>query len=216
MVSPRAVAQATAGQAVGKISITNISHQKIAPILVVVHRKSASPVYTVGMPASAELASLAEAGSPAALEALVKTDPSVLFATHLVGTGANNKIEPGETVSGDIIFNPAHLAVTIVGMLVSTNDGFMGYSGAEIPYRAAKMHYTAYAWDAGSEANTETCMDVPGPPCSAESGNARHTEGAEGMVLVHPGIHGMADVTRKYDWRGPVATFTISGLGVTY
>ncbi len=208
-----AVAQPSAGQAVGKISITNISNHILAPILVVTHRKGVSPVFTPAMPASKELAELAEAGSPAALEAMMNTHPAVLHATHLPGMRPKSKIWPGDTVTADIAFDPGHMAVSIAGMLVSTNDGFVGYQGAEIPLHGSR-HYKAYAWDAGSEANTESCSDVPGPPCSAESGNARVTEGAEGVVLIHPGIHGMSDVTRKYDWRGPMVMFTVSGLGV--
>ena len=204
----QAAVHASAGQAVGRISITNISNQTLAPIVVATHRKGVTPIFTAGKAASNELATLAETGSPQALEVMLKSDPNVLYATHL--TGMSTVIMPGETVTADIVFDFTHLAVSIAGMLVSTNDGFVGYNGAQIPVRGTNS-YIAHAWDAGSEANTEACTDVPGPPCG-DSENERVTEGAEGIVLIHPGIHGMAGVRARYDWRGPVVKFRLVGL----
>ena len=199
-----------AGQAVGRISITNLSNQTLAPIVVATHRPGVTPIFVPGHAASNELATLAETGSPQALEVLLNTDPSVLFATHLAGMAT--VIRPGETVSGDFVFDFGHTAVSVAGMLVSTNDAFVAYNGAEIPMFGTNT-YLAHAWDAGSEANTEACTDLPGPPCSEDSGNARVTEDAEGLVFIHRGIHGTGDVTpSRYDWRGPVARITVSGV----
>lgn len=200
----------TAGQAVGRISITNLSNQTLAPIVVATHRPGVTPIFVPGKAASNELATLAETGSPQALEVMLRNDPSVLFATHLAGTAT--VIPPGATVSGDFVFDYGHTAVSVASMLVSTNDAFVAYSGAKIP-TVGTHTYLAHAWDAGSEANTEACTDLPGPPCSEDSGNARVTEGAEGIVLIHRGIHGTGDVTpSRYDWRGPVAMITVSGI----
>ena len=201
----------TAGQAVGRISITNLSNQTLAPIVVATHRPGVMPIFVPGEAASNELATLAETGHPQALEVMLRNNPSVLFATHL--TGMATVIAPGETVSGDFVFDYGHTAVSFASMLVSTNDAFVAYSGAKIPMVGANT-YMAHAWDAGSEANTEACTDVPGPPCSEDSGNARVTEGAEGIVLIHRGIHGTGDVSpSRYDWRGPIAKITVSGIG---
>ncbi|CAN0255318.1 unnamed protein product [Laminaria digitata] len=61
------------------------------------------------------------------------------------------------------------------------------------------------AFDAGTESNNELCSHMPGPACSATSGNAQDAPG-EGFIHVHRGIHGEADITtRVYDWRNPVA-----------
>ncbi len=200
----------TAGQAVGRISITNLSNQTLAPIVVATHRTGVTPIFVPGEAASSELATLAETGSPQALQVMLNTDSSVLFATHLAGM--STVIPPGETVSGDIVFDYGHRAVSVAGMLVSTNDAFVAYNGAEIPTVGTNT-YLAHAWDAGSEANTEACTDLPGPPCAEDSGNARVTEDAEGIVFIHRGIHGTGDVTpSRYDWRGPVAKITVSGI----
>ena len=166
------------------------------------------PVFVPGMPASMELATLAETGSPASLEAMVKTDPNVLYATHV--TGVSGKLMPGETVMAEVVFDSTHRWVSIAGMLVHTNDGFAAYQGAVIPTSYGVNTYMAHVWDAGSEANTEACEDVPGVHCADTYDNARNMDGAEGMVLAHPGIHGMGAVPVMYDWRGPVAILNVS------
>jgi len=67
------------------------------------------------------------------------------------------------------------------------------------------------AYDAGSEANTESCEHIPGPPCM--NPEMRVTDGAEGFVYIHPGISGEGDLTESgYDWRNPVARFVIERL----
>ena len=208
-----AAAEAMPGQSVGQVSITNIGHQPLAPILVVTHSKRAMPIFRPGMPASMELATLAETGNPAPLQAMVGTDPSVAYATHV--TGMSGKVMPGETVTAEVVFDTSHRWVSIAGMLVHTNDAFASYQGAMIPYGIGHNSYMAHVWDAGSEANTEACADVPGVHCVDTYDNARNMDGAEGMVLMHPGIHGMGDVPAMYDWRGPVAMLKVSAHGLT-
>lgn len=62
-------------------------------------------------------------------------------------------------------------------MLVTTNDAFAALNGVRLPRRGSTS-FSSVAYDAGSEANTENCSDIPGPPC----GNpfVRVTAGAEG------------------------------------
>lgn len=72
----------------------------------------------------------------------------------------------------------------------------------------------AEAYDAGSEANSESCTYIPGPPC----GNAevRDTGDAEGFVHVHAGVHGIGDLDpAMHDWRNPVAEITIKRVSQT-
>ncbi len=59
--------------------------------------------------------------------------------------------------------------------------------------------------------NSEDCIYIPGPPCG--NPGVRDTDGAEGFVHVHPGIHGIADlVPAAHDWRNPVALITIERI----
>ena len=94
-------------------------------------------------------------------------------------------------------------------MLVTTNDAFFAGKNIWLPGRDKVMVQTV-AYDAGSEENTEECNDIPGPPCGAPP-NLNPTEGAEGFVHVHAGIHGIgSEVTpAERDWNNPVAKITI-------
>lgn len=89
----------TVGQAVGRISITNLSNQGLAPVVVATHRPGVTPIIVPGRSVGYELATRAETGIPQALAAMLKSAPSVLFATRL--TGMATVIAPGERVAGD-------------------------------------------------------------------------------------------------------------------
>lgn len=68
---------------------------------------------------------------------------------------------------------------------------------------------TVRALDAGSEANTESCQDVPGPPCG--SVGVRHTDMAEGTVAVSAGLTGDGDLDAGvYGWEDPVARVSLA------
>ena len=91
-----------------------------------------------------------------------------------------------------------------------SNDAFIGVKGARAPY-AGKMVVLANAYDAGSEANSEDCGFIPGPPCG--NGESRAPGGAEGFVHIHSGIHGSGDLDpAEYDWRNPVARITMRSM----
>lgn len=69
----------------------------------------------------------------------------------------------------------------------------------------------ANVYDAGTEANTELCADIPGPPCG--NGGVRVTDGAEGTVEHHAGLMGNGDIdAAALNWEGPVATISIEQL----
>ena len=92
-------------------------------------------------------------------------------------------------------------------MLVSTNDAFFAATSiVAFPWKkgAAKAH----AYDAGSETNSESCAYIPRPPCG--NGGVRDTQGAEGYVHIHGGIHGIGDLdAAEHDWRNPVVKIMI-------
>ncbi len=54
--------------------------------------------------------------------------------------------------------------LSLVFMLVNTNDAFAGISKAKLPGHGEKVYYL-YAYDAGTEKNTELTDHIPGPCC---------------------------------------------------
>ncbi len=196
------------------VTVTNATAgQVMSPPIVVVHDPSIH-LFAVGQPASDALAAVAEDAD--ATEMLSMLD-------GMMGSGgvdsyavADGPLPPGQSVTLDVTAAGGCRAITLVSMLVTTNDGFAGVNavplstcGPGAPFNlTGGMEVWASAYDAGSEANTELCSEIPGPPCGSHF--VRHTDGAEGFVHVHPGIHGIGDLDpAMLDWRDPVARLWI-------
>ena len=186
-----------------RVTITNATKaQVITPPLISLHRSRFS-LFNVGETASDGLAVLAETGNNQVLYSEVNNAHGV-FDT----VAATDVIPPGQSLSL-IISGPKYARLSIAAMLATTNDAFAGVNGARI---FSGKTISAYAYDAGSESNNELCSHIPGPPCAADSGNAS-TDGNEGFVTIHNGIHGVGDLdAASLDWRGPVALVSIKRL----
>ena len=121
---------------------------------------------------------------------------------------ASGPILPGETAVLQLQFRGRFNRLTAVGMLVTTNDAFFGLSNFFVDPSQRVMRTMVPAWDAGSEANNESCDFIPGPPC----GNPfqRDTEDAEGFVAIHSGIHGIDDLLpNEWAWQNPVVEIAV-------
>jgi len=185
-----------------RVTFTNLTRMQVmTPPLVVAHGPKFS-LFTPGAAASPELAALAEDGNTAPLEAALPGMPQVQ-AVKVAGSA----IPPGGSVSVDITVKGWMRRFSAAGMLATSNDAFYGFDGVPAPRRGS-VEFAVPAYDAGSEANSELCAYIPGPPCN--NPNVRDTAGAEGFVTVHNGIHGVGDlVPADVDWRNPVAKVTI-------
>lgn len=193
-----------------EIRITNLTRgQILSPAVTAVHTLLQQPLFELGSPASSELAQVAEDAVNGPLVAKLKASPEVADVQTI--TLANGPIPPGKTAVGTLRALPGRAdRLSLVGMLVTTNDAFYGLNGVELP-RHGESVFHAVAYDAGSEANTEKCDHIPGPPCN--NGGKRVTTGAEGFVHVHAGIHGIGDlVPARDDWRNPVALIRVRRL----
>jgi len=95
--------------------------------------------------------------------------------------------------------------LSLVFMLVNTNDAFGGLDGVRLPRHGEKTYYLK-AWDAGSERNTELATDIPGPCCGSPGmGTDEHK-----VVRRHRGIMGVGDLDPEtYGWEGRVAKVTV-------
>jgi len=198
-----------------KVTVYNLTRgQLITPPLVVVHDRSTS-LFSVGEPASAELATLAEEGNPMPLMEAAMGMEGVFDTAVAFGPGDPPVIPPGQSASVMVESSPKYRWLSVVGMLATTNDSFFAVSRVQLPSQVTLYYLpprtktvNAPAYDAGSEANSESCDFIPGPPC----GNHAHDPAeAEGFVHISAGVQGTADIdAADGDWRNPVARVTIT------
>lgn len=184
------------------VQITNLSRQIISPPVVASHTWKVS-IFAPGKPASSDLAALAEDGDGSGLVDLLSNHDEVLDVA-----AASGPILPGETATLQLETRGRFNRLSAVGMLVTTNDAFFGLSNFYLDPGQPVQRVAAPAWDAGTEANNESCEFIPGPPC----GNPfmRDTVGAEGHVFVHSGIHGISDLLpNEWAWQNPVVEIAV-------
>ena len=202
VVSAALWAQPAAAQGTATVQITNLSRQIISPPVVASHTWKVA-VFVPGQPASADLAALAEDGDPSGLVDLLSGHDEVLDVA-----AAEGLLFPGETLTLEVEIRGKYNRISAVGMLVTTNDAFFGLSNFFVDPDQAVQRVMVPAWDAGSEANNELCDFIPGPPC----GNpfARDTDGAEGFISVHSGIHGSGDLLPgAWTWQNPTVEIAV-------
>lgn len=199
-IAARPAAEADA--AAYEVTITNLTRkQPISPILVATHREGAH-LFVPGEPALPEMIPLAEDGENGDLAALLGANPEVAD----VASGPS-PLPPGASYTIRVETDGRARLVSLAGMLVNTNDAFIGLDGFPLPSHGTERVLVP-AYDAGTETNNELCAFIPGPACNSLF--ARDTSGAEGYVHVHAGIHGVGDLEpEQYDWRNPCALVTI-------
>jgi len=185
-----------------EVTVTNLTRSiNLTPILALSHNRNAS-VFTLGEQASDALADLAEGGATMPLQDLMMGTPAVLETTTTGGL-----LGPGESVVFEIDADSGHRLLSLVSMMLPTNDAFVAINGIKFPRNSRATVTYGIAYDAGSEMNDELCANIPGPTC----GGAPFSEGqAEGFVYVSNGISGQGDLDAGvYDWNNPVISVSI-------
>lgn len=168
------------------VEVTNLSnHQPFAPVAAILH-KSAYDGFSLGAMASNGLELLAEAGDPNGFITEANSDNNVLNGAS--GTAA---IAPGDSETIKVQGISPQPRLSLAGMLVNTNDGFIGLDGVDISGLAIGESLVLHArvYDAGTEANTETTATVPG--LGGEGMNAARDD--RDFIAVHPGVVSMDD-----------------------
>jgi hypothetical protein len=198
-----------------EVEVTNLTKsQTFTPLLVVSHRPQIQ-LFETGAPASPELELIAEAGDIAPMEALLGTLPRLVADSNTNG----GLLLPGETAQIRLRARGPFNRVSLAGMLIPTNDTFVGLQGAELPTAGSGVFYAA-AYDAGTEENDQSCAHMPGPRCGGE-GLSAPAPGDEGFVHVGNGFHELGDDDgmgneilhpQAYDWRNPVARIVVRKL----
>lgn len=193
-----------------EITITNLTKgQTFTPILVATHGTSFS-IFEPGQPASIELEVLAEGGATAPLADEISAAGGTTASTEgLLG--------PGETTSLVIDAARGHRTLSVGAMLIPTNDTFFALNGVRLPWYGTRS-FDAPGYDAGTEANDQSCGSMPGPRCGGEGHSPGPNEGDEGFVHIGNGFHDLGDVDEAgnevlgpftYDWRNSVARIVV-------
>ena len=193
-----------------RVTITNLTppgpgapgSQPLSPPLFVVHSGKAD-VWGVGEIASHGVAAIAEDANNGLLESALPAVQGV----KTVFTGVGGPIPSGVTRSFTVETSGKFNRLSVVTMLVNTNDAFTGLDSLRLRGRGSSHETMAY--DSGSERNNELKSHIPGPCC----GNAfvRDPEGA--VIGPHEGITGRGQLSPAlYDWDGAAARITIEPI----
>lgn len=196
------------------VTVVNLTNaQPLSPAAVMAHQSGYS-IFAIGSPASAGLEEMAEGGDNTALLAEAGADAMVI----VTGSGAAPIGPAGsETVTLDMLDSErAGLQVSVGTMLVNTNDAFSGLNGVSVAEMAVgeTLQFDAIAYDAGTEADTEMAIHIPGPAGGGEGFNATRDDGAD-QVAMHAGVvsqdDGLAtsDLTEQHRFDNPVVRIRI-------
>jgi len=198
---------ASPGVAKYEITFTNLApatgpgaSQPMSPPVLAAHTRFIH-VFQNGKYASSEVAQLAEdAVSDPLVNALGSNDH--VFSV-VRGDGV---VFPGASATFTLYSKVGFRKLSIVSMLVNTNDAFAGLDALRLPVRGSKTVYLR-SYDAGSEANTESMDNIPGPCCGSPLVRVPTKE----RIHFHPGISGHGDLDPDvYGWDEPVAKVTIT------
>jgi len=188
-----------------KITVTNITKGiSFTPILASTHNRKIG-LFEVGESASEEVSRVAEGGDIAPLNELL-SDSNNVHAT----ASSNGLLAPGQSVEIEIDGARQFKKISMISMLLPTNDTMLALQGAKLPKHGTATYYMN-AYDAGTETNDEYCVNIPGPHCGGAPFSPE--DDGEGYIFPSPTIHGEADLHREaYQWNGPVAKVVIERM----
>lgn len=193
------------------------------PLLVLAHSDDTS-LFAVGEMASPEIQAMAEGGS---LDGLVTIGDSI--GADMQANPAGGLLGPTASTMTTLMTQDTNTRLSIVGMMLPTNDGFVALDDWTIPTEAGTYELYLNAYDAGTEANDElrgsgapgeAGMPVPPPldPLLGMGGTGVTTTVTNGYVHIHPGnlgdddaAAGKSDVSNTiHRWLNPVAKVTVT------
>lgn len=193
-----------------EVTITNLTPgQSFTPQLVATHKRKVS-LFETGAPAGDALERLAEAGDTAPLTEMLLENPYDVADVQTVP----GLLGPGQSVTVVVESSRYERFLSIAAMLIPTNDAFVAISGVALPRSSRTV--TAVVYDAGTEANDQNCLNIPGPRCGGEGHSPGPNEGDEGFVHVSSGFHSLPASNvgevlepQAYDWRNPAARIVV-------
>ncbi len=173
-------------------------------------------VFSRGRAASPGVQGVAENGDVPGLaaELAAAIDDAGLGASTVI-EGPAGPIGPGEMRHGILTSDGDRLS--LVSMVICTNDGFAGLNSAPLNLAEGRSKtFMVRALDAGTEINTELRQDlVPAPFCGEGEGSGMSNPdlAENGVITNHPTLRGVGDLDPSLDWQGPVLKITVKRLG---
>lgn len=178
------------------VTLTNTSeNQPMTPPVVVLHNAPDADngvrLFESGQPASEGIIQIAENGNNAplveAVESLVGDSVSA-FAVGFVDPSAPGPLLPGQTATVHLDLASEDQVMSIVSMVVCTNDGFSGADSHRLSADESET-FRLPIYDAGSETNVLS-LNYWVPPCSPDGVSDNLTDDENGSVTLHPGQSG--------------------------
>jgi len=207
-------------QARYKITVTNLTAgQPFTPPVIAMHNRRAN-VFRLGRPANEGVRMIAENGNSVPLVTALSGNPNVAHVvegTAPIVPAGNPGGAPFESEATYMITTDSRAThVSLVSMLICTNDGFTGINTVSLPrYRKTIL---ARGYETRTEQNTEDFADIV-PPCQGLIGVTSDDEGTgasnpllaeKGVIIPHAGVVGDNDLdARVHNWADPVARIRI-------
>jgi hypothetical protein len=203
--------------------ITNLtSGIHFTPLIVSAH-PSTTHIFQVSTSASVNLQAMAEGGDTSGLAADLMS-----VSADIVDNPAGGFLAPGASTTANFTnTDTANTSLSIVAMLLPTNDGFVGMDSLKLPTSSGTYTYYLNAYDAGTEQNNEVINGggTPGTLGIPADPGANNGVGATGItaveasnVHIHRGVIGDTDLnggvsdldSRVHRWLNPVAKLVIT------
>ncbi len=206
-----------------EVHITNLTNAVyFTPLLVAAHDRH-THLFEVGTPASENLQAMAEGGDTSGLV----EDVEDAGGTY-VDNPAAGLLAPGDTTTARLhVYGYRRSHLSVVAMVLPSNDGFVGLSTLRIPRWRGSYTYYLNAYDAGTEANDEIItgggapgeQGIPGDPGGHGGMGASGAVGADhnAYVHIHRGVLGDTDPdggvsdldSSVHRWLNPVARVVV-------
>ncbi|USD29444.1 spondin domain-containing protein [Pseudoalteromonas sp. SCSIO 43201] len=207
-----------------EVKITNLTHGiYYTPLLVTAHAPGTA-LFSLGETASEPLQAMAEGGDISGLSNVLES-----INADMVMNPAGGLLAPASSTMAMLSTSNGNTYLSLVAMMLPTNDGFVGLNSWPIPTEAGTYEVYLNAYDAGTEANNELVVDgsgAPGMPGIPASPGV--TPGSQGLgitnseenntIHIHRGnvgddeqIGGASDLHNTvHRWLNPVAKLTIT------
>ncbi len=185
--TPQAPIPVPPAQATFDVTVTNLTNaQPMSPLAVIAHNFNYS-AFAIGETATPGLEQMAEGGDNSGLLA----EADAVQGVMITDSGAA-PVPPGMSDTMSFTIDAANVGltgVTVLTMLVNTNDAFSGlnsYPLANVAVGEEAVQYVV-AYDAGTELNTELGTAIPGPVSGGEGFNAARDD-RNNFVTMHAGV----------------------------